>query len=158
MQKLTILNSHEVKEIKETLIKEFGFFPSSDFVYLRNETNRIFIINRDLARIDLQKLIVDRVGLYLAEISKERVRLSKEGAQWLAQEAKKEKKKLKNLINLSLEETKRYFKGEDLDKDSGQESRLVLLAYNNKVFGCAQYKQGKILNFLPKEYRGKVIL
>ena len=158
MQKLIILNSHEVKEIKEILVKEFGFAPSAEMVYLRNETNRIFIVNRDLARVDLQKLIVDRIGLYLAEISKERVRLSKEGAQWLAQEAKKEHKKLKNVVNLSLEETKIYFKGEDLDKDLGPDSHLVLLAYNEEVFGCAQYKQGKILNFLPKEHRGEVIL
>ena len=158
MQKLIILNTREIKKIREMVEKEFGYFSQEDYAYLQNQKNRIFLVNKDLARIDTQKLKIDKLGLYFGELRNGEMRLSKEGAQFLAKEAKKNKVKLTNVVKLSKEEVKTYFLGEDLEKDLGEENHLVLLEYEGDVLGCAKYKDKTILNFMPKMYRGEVIL
>lgn len=157
-QQLTILNSKEVKHIREIVIKQFGFFLQEDFAFLKNNQDKIFIVNKDITRIDLKKLILDKLGLYFAEINDSEVRLSKEGAQLLGIEAEQNKKELKNVVELDDSQLKQYFLGQDLESDLGPENRLVLLRYKKDIIGCAKYKQGKILNFLPKIHRGEVIL
>ena len=158
MQKLTILNTREIKKIKELLQKQFGFSQLEDYAYLQNQKDRIFLINKDISKIELQKLIIDKIGLYFGEMKPNQIRLSKEGAQLLAQEAKAQKKKLNNVVELSAEEIKSYFLGKDLNRDVGPKNRLVLLQYQNDVLGCASYKEGIILNFHPKNNRGETIL
>ncbi len=156
-QQLTILNSKEVRHIREIVTKEFGYFPEEDYAYLQNENHKIFLVNKDLSKIDTKKLIIDKLGLYFGEINDSEVRLSKEGVQLLGREAQKNKKELKNVVPLTAEELKEYFLGKDLEKDLGT-NKLVLLEYNDEVLGCAKYKEGKILNYLPKIHRGEVIL
>ncbi len=158
MQSLTILNTRKMKRIKDILISQFGSALQEDYAYLKNEKNKIYIINKDAAKLDWKKLIIDKLGLYFAEDKETEIRLSKEGAQLLVQEAKKNKKKLAPLVDLSQEETKAYFRGLDLEKDLGAANRMVLLTYKDNVLGCAKYKDGKILNFMPKTYRGEVLV
>lgn len=158
MQQLAILNTRDIKRIKEQLIRQFGYAPTEEYAYLKSEKEKIFIINKDVARIELKNLIIDKMGLYFAEDKGTEIRLSKEGAQLLGREAQKNKKPLKNSVNLSIEEVQTYFQGQDLEKDLGGENRLVLLQYEKDVLGCSRYKEGKILNFLPKIHRGEVIV
>ena len=101
---------------------------------------------------------IDKIGLYFAEIKHNQARLSKEGAQFLAKKANVEKKELKNVVILNDKELKDYFQGLDLDKDLGSESKFVLLKYKQDIFGCAKYKEKRILNFLPKIHRGETII
>ena len=91
MQKLTILNSKEIKLIKEQLLEHFGVFFEGDYAFLQNEKNKLFMINRDLGKIDLAKLRIDKLGLYVAERNEGVLRLSREGAQRLVLEARKKK-------------------------------------------------------------------
>ncbi len=200
MQKLTILNTRDVKEIKKQLVAQFGYAPEENYAYLKNEKDRLFIVNREVAQLDLDKLHIDRLGLYFAEVRPGYIRLSKEGAQLLVHEAKKKDAEvknpnhsraaghslpeavgfllpemgiesrsgaagykthfsgLKNAVLLSKIEARAYFAGVDLKKDLGNENRLILVIYEEDVLGCASYKEGKILNFLPKTHRGEIIL
>lgn len=160
MQHLTILNTKEIRQLKDMLLQQFGYFPKEDYAFLRNDKNKVFLINKDVAKIDWKKLIVDKVGLYFGEISESgaEFRLSKEGAQLLGVWAKQGEAALKNVVDFSSEEVKKYFQGEDLEKECGKENRLVLLQYQSDILGCAKYKEKKILNFLPKIHRGEVIL
>lgn len=157
MQQLAILNTREIKKIKEIVTHDFGHFPSGDYAFLRNENDRIFLVNKDISRINLKNLIIDKLGLYFAEAKNTQVRLSKEGAQLLARDAEKNRKKLKNAVELTEKELKDYFQGHDLEKDLGEESKLILLKFKEDILGCAKYKEGRILNFLPKIHRGEVI-
>ncbi|MBI2665303.1 hypothetical protein HYX12_01615 [Candidatus Woesearchaeota archaeon] len=159
MQQLEILNTREVKLIKDALMEQFGYFPEEDFAYLMNDKKRVFIVNKDIGKIELKNLIIDRIGLYFGEIMNDKsFRLSKEGAQLLDREAKENRKKLDNTVDLTEKELKDYFQGQDLEKDLGGKNRLVLLYFNRDIIGCAKYKEGKILNFLPKIHRGEVIV
>ncbi len=158
MQQLKILNTRDIKVLKEQLVKQFNYALEENYAYLQNEKDRVFVVNRDLAQIDLDKLRIDRLGLYFAEIKPGQIRLSKEGAQLLVHEARKNKTTLKNSVMLTKVETRAYFAGVDLKKDLGEENRQVILMYEEDVMGCASYKEGKVLNFLPKIHRGEVIL
>ncbi|MEW5896368.1 MAG: hypothetical protein AB1668_01635 [Nanoarchaeota archaeon] len=158
MQPLTILNTREVKRIRDIGIEQFAYFPEEDYAYLLSEKNRIFVVNKDLSRIDLKKVRADKVGLYFAELKDNTIRLSKEGAQLLFNDAKKKKKELKNVVEMNAEEIKKYFSGVDLEKDLGAENRFILLKYKVDIIGCAKYKERKIINFLPKIHRGEVIV
>ncbi len=156
-QQLTILNSKEVRHIREIVTKQFGYFLEEDYAYLQNENRKIFLVNKDLSKIDTKKLIIDKLGLYFGEINDSEVRLSKEGAQLLGREAQKNKKELKNVVSLTAEELKEYFLGKDLETDLGS-NKLVLIEYDGEILGCTKYKEGKILNYLPKIHRGEVII
>lgn len=161
MKNYHILNTREIKILREKLTEQFGYFPEEDYAYLQTEKNRIFITTKDLAKLNLDHLIVDRIGLYFAELMENgSVRLSKEGVQlfWREVQRKKKTKELKNAVELSKEEVQKYFQGEDLEKDLGEKARFVLLQYQKSLLGCGRYKNGKILNFLPKMHRGEVIV
>ena len=154
MQKLIILNTREIKKINEILVKKFGGKLSKEYAYLKNEKDRIFIVSKDIAKINLKNLRIDKLGFYFAEYKNNHIRLSKEGAQLLAQEADD----VKNIVDLTENEVKMYFTGVDLNKNIGNEDHQVLLKYKDNILGCAKYKEGKILNYLPKIHRGEVIL
>jgi NOL1/NOP2/fmu family ribosome biogenesis protein len=158
MQKLEILNTREVKKIREMSIEQFGYFPEEDYGYLINDKGRIFLVSKEVSRLDFGKLRIDRMGLYFGELSDKEIRLSKEGAQLLAKSAEKNGKRLKNVVELDKTEMKTYFLGDDLEKDFGSEKKFVLLSYDKDVFGCAKYKERKIINFLPKLYRSSSII
>ncbi len=158
MQKINVLNSKEIKRLRERVDRDFGYFLEEDYAFLRNEGDNIFVVSKDITRLDLNHLIIDKMGLYFAEARDEQVRLSKEGAQLLALEAKKKGKTLKNTVSLTEAEVKDYFLGKYIEKSCGEQSKSVLLLYKDQVLGCAKYKDGKIINFLPKIHRGEVIL
>ena len=158
MKSLKILNTREIKKIRQILEQDWGYSLKEDYVYLMNEKNRIFIINKSLSEINLDNLRIDRFGLYFAEYKNNSIRLSKEGAQLLVREAEKNKKEPNNIVELDEKEVKTYFKGEDLKKDLGKNNIAIILKHKNNILGSAKYKDGQILNFLPKIHRGEVIL
>lgn len=147
MQKLTILNTREVKKIHHLLEKQFQFTEKLPYTFLLNNKDRLFIINPDLSRVDLDKLKVDRYGLYFGELKNQELRLSLEGAQLVGKKAKK------NLLTLTKSETQEYFLGKYLEKDLNQPNHWLLLKYKKDILGCAKYKKRKIINFLPKIHR-----
>lgn len=152
MQKLKILNTREVKSIKEKLKEQFGISELGDYVFLLNNKGKLFFINKDLSRIEVDKLKVDKYGLYFGELRNEELRLSMQGAGLIGKKAKK------NVVEISKEEIQDYFIGLDLDKDFGEGKKFVLLKYGDDIVGCAKYKEGKVLNFLPKINRTKDLI
>lgn len=158
MQQYTFLNMRELKAFREQMQDAFGYFPERDYAYLQSEKGKIFLVTKDVARIDIKKVRVDRPGFYFAEVFNGQVRLSKEGTQRLFLDAKKKRKKLKNIILLTIEEVRQYSSGQTLDRELGGKTRFVVLQYKQDVLGTALYKEGKIHNYWPKEYRREVIV
>lgn len=155
MQKLTILNTREIKKLKKVLLNAFGYALEKDYAYLRTEKDRVYVVNKDISRVDLDNLRMDRLGIYFGEWKENHIRLSKEGAQLLLLEGGT---KVENVIRLDEQETRDYFKGQDIEKNLGKENKQVILKFKNNILGAAPYKESTILNYLPKMYRGTVIL
>ena len=158
MKSLRKLSKQQIITVNSKLKKQFGLgFPDSLLYYL-NERKRLYIVNSDFTRVDECKLIIDRVGLYVGEVKDKEIRLSKEGAQFLGEFAKKQDVDLINTVDLSYDDLKIYFKGEDMERDLGVDSRMILIMYGPQIVGCAKYKEGKIHNYHPKQHRGEVII
>ena len=142
---LKILNSKEKKAILKQLEEQYGKF-ETDLVFLMNTKNNIYLSNKDFANIDLEKLRINSMGMYFGEQMRDYVRLSIEGSQLVGKTAKK------NVVEVTEEEAKRLMNGQDLEKECDVFG-FVIVKCKNDFLGSGMYKEGKILNFVPKSRR-----
>ena len=147
MPELKILNSKEIKEIYKLLEKQWGAKIKLDYGFLKNSKNRIFIISKDISRIDISKLRLNSVGMYFCEIDDKGIRLSIEGSQIVGAKA------AKNIVELDEEEIRKWFKGEDLEKECRDCSGFIILKHKNDFLGKGKYANGRILNYVAKTRR-----
>ena len=150
MNKLKILNNKEIKEILRLLYNQFGFIDKLDYVFLMNQRNKIYLVNRDIERLDIDNLRIDALGLYFGEINHGSLRLSIEGSQIIGGRAKK------NIVELSKEDAESWSMGNDIDKEFNVHG-FIILKYKKDFIGCGRYKEGKIFNYVPKERRLRVV-
>ena len=147
MPELKILNNKEIKDIYELIEKQWGAKVKLDYGFLKNQKNRVFIISKDISKIDISKLRLNSVGMYFCEIDSKGIRLSIEGSQIIGPRA------AKNVVELDEEETRKWFKGEDLEKECKDCSGFVILKNKNDFIGNGKYANGKILNYVGKMRR-----
>lgn len=147
MPELKILNSREIKGIYELIKEQWGADIKLDYGFLRNNKNRIFVISRDISRIDLSGLRLNSAGMYFCEIDGKGIRLSIDGSQIIGPKAEK------NVVELNDEETKKWFKGEDIEKECKNCRGFVILKHNRDFLGTGKYSNGKILNYVGKSRR-----
>ena len=147
MPELKILNNKEIKEIYELIEKQWGAKIKLDYGFLKNNKNRVFVVSKDIAKIDISKLRLNSVGMYFCEMDNLGIRLSIEGSQFVGPKA------TKNAVELDEDETRRWFKGEDLEKTCGNCSGFVVLRNKNAFLGNGKYANGRILNYVAKTRR-----
>lgn len=147
MPELKILNNKEIKEIFKLIENQWGAKIKLDYGFLKSNKNRIFVISKDISKINTSKLRLNSVGMYFCEIDNAGIRLSIEGSQLIGPKA------TKNIVELNEEETKKWFKGEDLEKECKNCNGFVILKYNNDLLGNGKYVNGKILNYVGKTRR-----
>ena len=145
MQNLKILNNKEIKEILSLIEKQWGEKLKPDYAFLQNQKNRVFIINKDISKIDTSKLRINSIGMYFCE-TRNGIRLSIEGSQIVGPKA------TKNILEINENQTKQWLKGEDVEVE-GKYDGFVILKNKNYFLGCGKFKEGKILNYVGKERR-----
>lgn len=144
MRQLKILNNKEIKQILYSIEKQFGAKLKLDYGFLKKD-NKIFLINKDISKIDLSKLRINSLGLYFCEMF-DGVRLSIEGSQIIGPKA------TKNAVEIDEGQAKKWLKGEELEV-KGNYSGFVIIKHNDDFLGNGKYKDGKILNYVAKERR-----
>lgn len=147
MPELKILNSREIKELYSMIEKQWNAKIKLDCGFLQNSKGRIFIINRDISEIDISKLRINSIGMYFCEHGKTGIRLSIEGSRIVGPKA------AKNIVELDEMETRKLFKGEDLEKECKDCSGFVILKNKSDFLGTGKYTNGKILNYVSKTRR-----
>ena len=146
--KLKILGKRHVKKIFALIKKQWGADVYFKHVFLQDRNGKLYIINRDISRVDVNKLQINSIGMYFGAIANEELRLSIEASQMIGPSAEK------NTINLKKEQISIWLAGNDLDY-LGEERGFVLIRYKNDFLGAGRIKEGKILNFIPKPRRLK---
>lgn len=146
MQNLKILNSKEIKIILSLIEKQWGAELKPNYAFLQNAKNRVFMVNKDISKINMEKLRINSIGMYFCEVDKIGTRLSIEGSQIVGPKA------AKNIAEIDEEQAKKWLKGEDLEI-KGNYSGFVILEYNGGFLGTGRFKEGKILNYVGKERR-----
>ncbi|MBW2976105.1 hypothetical protein KY347_01515 [Candidatus Woesearchaeota archaeon] len=150
MHKLKILNSKEVKEILKRIEAQWGAKLKLDYAFLKNQKNRVFIVNKGISEIDFSKLKVNSLGMYFCEIDRLGIRLSIEGSQIAGP------KSAKNIVEITEEQAKKWLSGQDLglcQETKGSYSGFVIIKHNNDFFGTGRYQDGKVLNYVSKSRR-----
>lgn len=167
MKNLQILNSKEVKHLLEKLKEQYGLEVNKKelgYAFLMNKDNRIYIITKDIANINVEELKIDAIGLYFGEQYKESIRLSIEGAQIVAKTA------TKGIVTISYNQMISWIKGEDIpwnieegDEDIGKD--FIIVKYHNPktsttdILGCGKYneKEKKLMNYVSKSRKLVVV-
>ncbi|MBI4452776.1 hypothetical protein HY637_05070 [Candidatus Woesearchaeota archaeon] len=147
MLELKILNGKEIKRVLKSIEGQWGARIKPDCGFLRNSKGRIFMISKDISKIDISKLRLNSIGMYFCEIDGNGMRLSIEGSQLVGEKA------TKNIIELDDEETRNWFRGNDIGKECKDCSGFVMLKNKNDFLGIGKYSNGKILNYVGKTRR-----
>ncbi|MBS3176399.1 hypothetical protein J4457_04130 [Candidatus Woesearchaeota archaeon] len=147
LRNLKVLKSKEVKEIKQLIEKQFGAVVEGNLVFFLNtKENKIFISNQDIGLINFNDFNVNSIGLYLGELYNNEFRPSVEGAQLIAKTA------TKNILEVSREEALQYLQGKDIEKQTELQG-FIILKCGSDIIGSTRKKEGKLLNFFPKQRR-----
>ena len=141
------LNSKESKELKKKLLEQFGIEDDfSNHAFYMTDKNKVFLVNRDVEKINLEALRLQSVGLYICEDYGNEIRLSIEGSQIFGSKA------TKNILTLDKKQSRDWLKGFDLEIE-GNIKQFVIVKNEKEFLGCGKLKDNKLLNFTPKERR-----
>ncbi len=140
------ISNREKKSLLKSLQEQFSFTGKLDYNFFINQDKKVFLFNKNLD-IDFSKIRVNSLGLYFANIENE-LRLSIEGSQLIGPYSKK------SILKIDENQLKDWMHGRDIETEKEFEG-FVLIKNNNDFYGTGKYKDGKILNFVPKERRLK---
>ncbi|MBI2507981.1 hypothetical protein HYV89_03435 [Candidatus Woesearchaeota archaeon] len=140
------ISSKEKKELLKQLQEQFNFSGKLDYNFFVNQDKKIFIFNKNLD-IDFSKIRVNSLGLYFANTENE-LRLSIEGSQLIGPHSRK------NIFEIEDKQLQEWMHGRDIETENEFEG-FVLIKNKDDFYGTGKYKDGKILNFIPKERRLK---
>jgi NOL1/NOP2/fmu family ribosome biogenesis protein len=158
MEQLRILNKKEVKKILLLLRERFGCEPDFDFGMLKSSSGKLYIVTKEISKLDYKKFRISRTGIYFADYEEKfknnKIRLSIEGAQIIGAIANK------NVLEIEESQLRKWFFGEDLaiKNASNVSNGFVILKYNNDFVGCGLLKQGVLKNYVPRERRAKELI
>lgn len=147
---LEVMNSKDVKNLLSMLNSQFGLSKKLDFVFLRNNKDRIYVVSREIEMLDLQSLNIDSVGLYFGTLQSDGFRVSIEGSQIIGYLC------TKNILNISKEDKHKWMTGNNIELN-GEDNRYVLVKSGTDFFGCGKIKNGELLNSVSKSRRLKVV-
>jgi NOL1/NOP2/fmu family ribosome biogenesis protein len=148
--KLKPLNKKETKKILEQINLEYGCNAVEaiidEYAFFISDKNKIYIMSNEIKYVDLSKVRINSFGLYFAELNYGKIRLSMEGAVIIGKIA------TKNILEIDYNTSREWLKGIDISTNKEFDG-FVIIKYNNDFLGCGKYKEGKILNFVPKPRR-----
>jgi NOL1/NOP2/fmu family ribosome biogenesis protein len=145
MQKLLVLNKKQIKKILELIKTQWDADIELDYTFLKNNKNKIFIINKEITIVNLEKLKINSIGLYFGVLVDNLLRLSIEGSQIIGSKSRK------NVLKLDDNKIKKWLKGEDLVINSNiSYGDFIIIKNNNDFYGCGKVKDNIILNYVPK--------
>ena len=127
--------------VKRLLIENYGHAP--DLVYeIRGRYHKVYAWKP----CSLEVKGPDRQGIYFARVESDGIRLSIEGAFLVGPKA------TKNVVELDDGKTRRYMTGESVEVDESLHG-WVIVKWRSYFLGSAKAKEGRLINYVPKERR-----
>ena len=154
-QSLKILNSKEIKHIRELLHDQFGHEERLDVAFFLNEKKeRIYIFTKDLAQFDMTRLRIDTMGLYFGTLYEGQLRLTIDGTQLIGAQC------TKNVLDIDHKELQVWMQGEKLiisqlsNQPDTPLTGFVIIRYRHEngidYLGCGKVGGDTLLNYVPK--------
>ncbi len=149
MDHLKFLNSKEKKDILDSIRDQFNMNKMMmDHIFIKNNHEKLYIINNSLKNFDFSKLRINSFGMYFGKVEKNGIRLSIEGSQIVGKLAKQ------NVLELNNSQLKEWVKGNEINIES-ESKGFVIIKHDNDYFGSGLIKNGILLNYFPKARRMK---
>ena len=146
MDKWEILGTRDIKEIHQLLESQFGLPGRLPYGFLQSSKDKLYVITRDLARVDWDNLRINSAGLYFGKHKGDSIRLSIEGSQLIGPDCSK------NILDLDYDQALTWMRGDDQPVDTDLKG-LVLVKQGDDFMGCGVVKDGTLLNYVPKNRR-----
>lgn len=143
MPQVKFFNTRDRKELFNQLKEQFDFQVELDYLFFEASDDKIFLLSKDFASVDLEGLRVNNKGMYFAKRERDGLRLSIEGSQMI--QAKK------NLIPLNKAQAETWMKGEDILMDGNV--GFVIVQQDKDILGCGSLRNNILRNMVPKERR-----
>ena len=141
---LRILNKKEISRILNKVKAQFGINDIKfNYGMLQNKEGKIFFITSSLNKVDLNKLRINELGLYVIKDDKE-IRLTIEGSQIFGEYA------TKNVLEVDEDDAYGWMSGNKIKCDKVYNG-FVIIKHKDNYLGSGKYKEGVILNYIPKE-------
>ncbi|MDD5331642.1 MAG: hypothetical protein PHE43_02375 [Candidatus Nanoarchaeia archaeon] len=141
-------NSKEKKEFFKRMEKHYGIDELKlDTVIMKDQKGKIYLISNKFKDINEKDFRIASYGLYFATDINE-LRLSIEGSQIIGKLA------TKNILELNETQIKKWMQGQDIDFKNETEG-FFLIKHKKDFYGCGKYKNGIIMNYVPKDRRIK---
>ena len=144
MEKLKFLNSKDIKKINQSLKDQFGIELNKDKAYLISEKNRLYMVNKDIQKIN--DLRFDSAGLYIGTFENNLFRFSIEGTQIFGHFIKQ------NVVEINEDLFNQWISGKDIEIET-EFKGPVIIKHKKDFCGCGISKNNIILNYVPKERR-----
>jgi NOL1/NOP2/fmu family ribosome biogenesis protein len=145
---MQVLSKKEIREIDVLLRECYNVEILKEFVVLKtSKENKIWITNKDVFELDIEKLRANSIGLYFGRVDNNRLRLSVEGAQIVGPHANK------NIAELDEKSIWDFVRGFDVKParfDECSEGAYVLIKFKNNWLGIGKLENGTIKSVLPK--------
>lgn len=143
---LKVLNSRELKELRKTIEKQYGIKEKLNYVFLLSGKDDVYIINDSVKNFDLDSVRINTIGIYIGENRFDTFRPSIEGSQIFGPLA------IKNVLEVDAKIAKMWMYGLDIPCKEKLEG-YVIIKSGTDYLGSGKYKEGKILNHVPKGRR-----
>lgn len=150
-----ILSSREKRNLSALLKKQWDIDVPKEMreqAWFLTSKDRVYLCTREIGALPLEKLRIDRLGIYIAKLHRGELRLSVEGSQLLGPLANK------NIVELNDSEALLWLQGEPIEKTvkTAEPRAFVLIKHNTDFLGCGKLTDdNRILNFVPRERRLK---
>jgi NOL1/NOP2/fmu family ribosome biogenesis protein len=150
---LDLLEKPSVKEIERIIEKNYGtkMDLSSYSVFKTSTDEKIWIASKHIFGVDLTKLVVNSIGLYLGKIKRnEKINLSTEGCQLVGKTA------TKNVAYLGKEEAHKFLQGMGVKPEktvNAESHNFVIIKSGEDILGSSLFTEEGIKNLLPKSRR-----
>ena len=142
---ITVLSKTDVKKILRQLKAQFGIEDFGlDYIFTKSSKDRIFVVNKDLEKINLSDYNINTAGLYIAKEEIDGVRLTIEGSQILGPKA------TKNV--LVLDNAEDWLRGKNIEIESEMKG-YVIVKHCKDFLGCGRINKKRLQNFIPKARR-----
>lgn len=146
IKNLKVLNKKQTKVILGQIKEQWDADINLDsYAVLTNEKEKVYIVKRDVFDIEIEKLRINSLGIYFCELKKG-IRLSIEGSQLVGPKAQK------NIAKINNEQAQKWIRGEDI-KIKQEFEGFVIIKHETNYIGSGKFKEGTILNFVPKVRR-----
>lgn len=127
-----------IERVRELLRKQFGV-ERLEFELREGGSGRYYALKR--CELEVEEFAS---GVYFGKLEKQGFRLSVEGCYLVGKHA------TRGVVEVDRERAERWMRGEPI---SCEGEGYVILRWGGYFLGCGRVKDGKALNYLPKERR-----